>query len=222
MWFIYVSCRIHQRMDLLIFIGILFLVIVILSLGWRFASQRRSLPCPVWMKWMLDPPFSWMSGRTKKTLKHLNLSSGMQVLDAGCGPGRLSIPMAKLIGPFGTVTAMDIQEGMLEEVKKRADKDGDGNILYLQGGIGEGKLEPERYDRIVMITVLGEIPDRKRAMKEIYGALKSGGLLLIEETIRDPHFQRVKAVRELANETGFVEKVWDGSRFNYTILFEKP
>ncbi len=36
--------------------------------------------------------------------------------------------------------AMDIQEGMLAEVKKRAEKEGHLNISYLQGGIGEGKL----------------------------------------------------------------------------------
>jgi len=208
-------------MDIFIIIGILILVIIIPSVGWRYASERRSLPCPVWMKWMLDPPFAWMSGRTQKTIEYLDVTPGMQVLDAGCGPGRVSIPVAKIVGPTGSLTAMDIQEGMLAEVKKRAEKEGISNIRYLQGGIGEGKLGEEQYDRIVMVTVLGEIPDREGAMKEIYGALKPGGILLIEETIRDPHFQRVQTVRNLAGEIGFVEKGWHGSRFNYCILLGK-
>lgn len=178
-------------MDIFIIIGILILVIIILTIGWRYASQQRSLPCPVWMKWMLDPPFAWMSGRTRKTIEYLDVTPGMQVLDAGCGPGRVSIPVAKIVSPTGSLTAMDIQEGMLAEVKKRAEKEGISNIRYLQGGIGEGKLGEEQYDRIVMVTVLGEIPDREGAMKEIYGALKPGGILLIEETIRDPHFQKI-------------------------------
>lgn len=210
-----------QKMDILIAVGILILVIILLSAGWRYASQRRTLPCPVWMKWMLDPPFAWMSGRTGKTIEFLDLAPGMRVLDAGCGPGRVTIPVAKIVGPDGNVTAMDIQEGMLAEVKKRAEKEGVLNIRYLQGGIGEGKTSQEVYDRIVMVTVLGEIPDRKKALEEMYGALKRGGMLLIEETIRDPHFQRVQTVRNLAGGVGFVEKGWHGSRFNYCILLGK-
>ena len=172
---------------------------------------------------MLDPPFlKGMSARTRKTIEYLDITPGMDILDAGCGPGRLSIPLAKVTGTSGTVTAMDIQDGMLAEVRKRAERESLTNIRYLLGGIGEGKLDKEQYDRIVMITVLGEIPDRVRAMEEIYRALKPGGMLLIEETIRDPHFQRVQTVRDLFSTFGFVEGGWFGSRFTYTILLKKP
>jgi len=174
------------------------------------------------MKWMLDPPSSrGISSRTRKTIEHLQISPGMMVLDAGCGPGRLSIPLAERIAPEGMVTAMDIQEKMLDEVRRRAEKKNIRNIRYLRGGIGEGKLIPDSYDRIVMITVLGEIPNREKAMKEIVGALKSGGRILIEETIRDPHFQRVNIVREYANNVELIEIGHFGSRFNYIILYEK-
>jgi ubiquinone/menaquinone biosynthesis C-methylase UbiE len=210
-------------MNLLLLLCIVILVLVIvLSLTWRCVSRRRSVPCPVWMKWMLDPPFSQgMSGRTRKTIENLDITPGMQVLDAGCGPGRLSIPLAHITGPSGSVTAMDIQEGMLNEVRMRAEKENIANIRFLLGGLGEGKLEAGSYDRVVMITVLGEIPDREAAMKEIFSVLKSGGILLIEETIRDPHFQTVRTVRNFANNLGFVEKCFSGNRFSYTLLLEK-
>jgi len=42
----------------------------------------------------------------------LELEPGMAVLDAGCGPGRLAIPIARQVGPQGEVVAMDIQAGM--------------------------------------------------------------------------------------------------------------
>lgn len=207
---------------LLLSLILIVVLIVIISLAWRMASTRSSLPCPVWMKWLLDPPsLHTISGRTRKTIEYLDIKPGMDILDAGCGPGRLTIPLAERTGPTGTVTAMDIQEGMLSEVRRRAGKENITNIRYIQGGIGEGKLPEEEYDRIVMITVIGEIPERDKAMQEIYQALKPGGILLIEETIRDPHFQRAQTIRAMADELGLIERGLYGSRFNYTMLLQK-
>lgn len=146
----------------------------------------------------------------------------MHVLDAGCGPGRLTIPIAHQVSPQGTVTAMDIQEGMLQEVQKRAARENLINIHYIQKGIGEGDLETSHYDRAILITVLGEIPDREAALRDIWIALKPGGILLVEETIRDPHFQTRSTVTGLAEMYGFKEKEFFGNRFSFTLTLEKP
>jgi ubiquinone/menaquinone biosynthesis C-methylase UbiE len=201
----------------------LIVVVIIIALAWRLASRRYVIPCPVWMKGMLDSPHSGgVSARTAETLRHLDLKPGMNVLDAGCGPGRLTIPIAGIVGPRGEVTAIDIQEGMLQEAQKRASVANLTNIRFLQIGAGEGKLEHNRYDRAVMVTVLGEIPDRKAALDDIFSALKPGGFLLIEETIRDPHFQTRGTVQKLAAAAGFIEKGFSGSLFSYSITLEKP
>jgi ubiquinone/menaquinone biosynthesis C-methylase UbiE len=207
----------------LFIIGILIVVVIIIALVWRFASRRYTIPCPVWMSGMLDSPHSGeMSARTQKTILHLDLKPGMNVLDVGCGPGRLTIPIARAVGPQGEVTAIDIQEGMLLEAQKRAHPANLANIRFLQVGAGEGKLERDRFDRAVMVTVLGEIPKRETALEEIFGSLKPGGFLVIEETIRDPHFQRRGTVRDLAGAVGFTEKAFSGGRFSYSISLEKP
>jgi len=208
--------------SLLLLLVILVVLVIVLSLVWRFASRRYPLPCPVWMKWMLDPPSGHVSARTTKTIGLLDLRPGMSVLDAGCGPGRLTIPLAERAGPGGTVTAMDLQEGMLQEVEKRAQKAGLTNIRYLRAGIGEGKLGPGQFDRAVLITVIGEIPDREAALRELFAAMKPGGVLLVEETIRDPHFQTRAKVTQLATGAGFVEKEFTGGRFSYAMTWEKP
>ena len=210
---------------LLIFITVItsIAVILIISLAWRYGSRRFALPCPVWLTWLLDPPFpGGVSHRTRKTIDLLDLQSGMHVLDAGCGPGRLSIPMAKIIDQEGMVTAMDIQEGMLQRVRVRAEKENLTNIKFIRGGLGEGVLDTGEYDRAVLITVLGEIPDQGEALRELYSALRAGGFLLIEETIRDPHFQTLSTVMGLAGPIGFVKKRFCGSRFSYTLILEKP
>jgi len=203
--------------------------LILLALGlifailWRLASRRCAIPCPVWMSGLLDTPFGHgISARTQKTIQRLDIRPGMNVLDAGCGPGRLTIPVAQATGPRGTVTGMDIQDGMLGMAEERARTASLTNIVFLKAGPGDGRLEDNFYDRALMVTVLGEIPDREAALREIYRALRPGGLLLVEETIRDPHFQTRGTVIRLSGAAGFVKKDLFGNRFSYTMTLEKP
>ena len=206
---------------LYIFLGLL-CVIVIIAVIWRFSSVRASIPCPTWLSWLveLDNPF-FKNNSAREIILHLSLHSGMKVLDFGCGPGRLSIPIARQIGPSGTVTAFDIQAGMLERVRVKADNENLGNIQFLQGAAGEGKLGKNEYDRVLLVTVLGEIPDKTTALKEIFESLKPSGFLSITEVIADPHFQTRKKILEVANSVGFVEKNFYGNQISYTINLEK-
>ena len=207
---------------LYIFIGVV-CIFIIISVIWRFSSIRLSIPCPSWLSWLveLDNPFL-KNNRASEIIYHLNLLSGMKVLDFGCGPGRLTIPIAKQIGPSGTVTAFDIQPGMLERVRVKADHENLSNLEFVQGAAGKGKLEGNEYDRALLVTVLGEIPDQKTALKEIFECLKSGGLLSITEVIADPHFQTRKNVLGVARSVGFMEKDFFGNQISFTINLEKP
>lgn len=201
--------------------AILFLLIV--SILWRLSSRRYVLPCPSWLGWLLelDNPLAKIH-KAKSIVSNLDFKEGMSVIDIGCGPGRVTIPLAKAVGPSGKVTAMDIQFGMLERTKAKATALNLTNITFLQAGIGEGRLVNNTYDRVVLVTVLGEIPDQKAAIREIYNALKPGGILSITEMIFDPHFQRRSTVRQLACVVGFREKHCFGNSLVYTINFEKP
>ncbi len=205
-----------------ILLGIVGFVVVIF-IAWRLASRRHSLPCPVWLRWMveLDNPFT-RTNRAAVIVEHLNLEAGMDVLDVGCGPGRLAIPLAKRVGEHGKVVAVDIQPGMLDRVREKAKSSEIGNIRLVKAGVGEGKLGQDQFDRALLVTVLGEIPDRSKAMKEVFDALKPGGWLSVTEVIFDPHFQRRSTVARLAEEVGFREKAVHGSAIAYTMILEKP
>jgi len=200
---------------------ILFLLVV--GVLWRLVSRRQSLPCPVWLRWLveLDNPFT-RTNRAAVILQHLKLQPGMLVLDAGCGPGRLSIPAARRVGEHGMVVALDIQSGMLARAREKAQQAGVGNIEFVEAGLGEGKLGQNRFDCALLVTVLGEIPDRAAALSEIFAALKPGGVLSITEIIFDPHFQRRRTVTQLATAAGFAEKQFFGNRIAYTMHFNKP
>jgi len=190
-------------------------------IGWRYASRLKSIPCPTWLAWMVerDNPFSKIN-RAPAIIENSHILPGMAVLDAGCGPGRLTIPTAQAVGPQGKVVAMDIQAGMLEKVEKKA-KDLK-NIEFLHAGLGENKLAANQFDRALLVTVIGEIPDQNSALEEIFNALKPNGILSITEIIFDPHYQSKDSILQAASSVGFQEKGGFEDWASFTLLLEKP
>jgi ubiquinone/menaquinone biosynthesis C-methylase UbiE len=155
-------------------------------------------------------------------LRQLELTPGLWVLDAGCGPGRLAVPIAEAVGPAGRVFAMDIQQRMLDRARVKADRASVRNIEFLHAPLGAGRLPVGTFDRAVLVTVLGEIPDRLAALGEIFRALKPGGFLLVSEVLGDPHYQSLKEVDRLARAVGFIVSAPSGGRLAYSVRLRKP
>ena len=185
---------------------------VAVGLAWVVARWRPS-PCPTFAIPVLDNAFT---GRYHAAiLERLDLSPGMSVLDAGCGPGLMTVPLARAVGQQGGVFALDIQQGMIDRARAAAERGGLTNITFLVAGLGQGKLPTSTFDRAVLVTVLGEIPNRLAALREIYASLKPGGFLSITEVLPDPHFQPRSRVKALAIEAGF----WVMSEFGNWLTF---
>jgi len=140
-------------------------VAVVVWFAWRRASRRRSLPCPASLRWLveLENPFA-RAARSTVVAEHLALRPGMSVLDLGCGPGRVTIAVARRVGAGGDVLAVDMQAGMIERAQRKARDAGLDNVRFLQARAGAGRLGRECLDRALMVAVLGEIPDRAAAV----------------------------------------------------------
>ncbi len=192
-----------------------------LMLFWRFGARKTNAPCPSWLAWTLAPGKNERPFGRGRAIDELALKPGMRVVDVGCGPGLLTLPIARGVGIDGEVVALDMQPKMLELMSSRIEKAGLKNVTPLLAGAGDGKLPKNHFDRAVLSTVLGEIPDREHALREIYDALKPGGYLVVAEVIGDPHYQFKAKVIELAQRVGLRPGEITGGFFAYRMRLYK-
>ncbi|NMB55244.1 MAG: methyltransferase domain-containing protein [Leptolinea sp.] len=191
------------------------------AVAWRLVSRLRPFPCPPWLGWLLENPLT-RGMNANLLIRRAGLKPGMRILDAGCGPGRVTVPAAEAVGEKGEVIALDIQPAMLDLTRKRVKAARMENVRYMLSALGENMLPENRFDRAFLVTVMGEIPDKLAAMQEIAASLKPGGVLSITEILLDPHYQSLKAIRLLAHRVGLIESAVYGNRFTYTVNLRKP
>ena len=194
--------------------------VVLFALG--YWSRHQSHACPARLSWLVQNPYMRTVAGPGKIFERMGLAEGMKVLDVGAGPGRLAVPAAQRVGNSGEVVAVDLQSRMLEKLKVRAEAMAIKNIRLVNAGAGSGAVDHNYFDRALLVTVLGEIPNKHEALVEIYHALKSGGILSVTELIPDPHYLSRRVVRSLCSVAGFREVALFGSWFAFTINFVKP
>ncbi len=202
--------------------AIVMVLLVALFFGWRYASRRWSLPCPTVLSWAVDGRLVDAVSGTQATLDRMAILPGMTIVEIGPGPGRLLVPAARRVLPGGRAIGLELQQGMLDKLRRKLASDDPGNIELIRGDATQALLPHGSADLVYLCTVLGEIPDRKKALANCYDALKPGGRLSITEIIGDPHYQSRKKVDELAKSAGFEPHDTSGNWRMYTANFHKP
>lgn len=186
-----------------------------------YRQRRRPILHPPPLTFLFENPIAEAFVGKELLIQRLSPAPGMRVLDAGCGPGRLTIPLAGAVGPDGEVVALDGQPAMLAKLEGRLRERGVTNVSPLLARLGEGELARGGFDRILLPMVLGEVRDRRAAMRELHAALATEGVLSITEVFGDPDYRRPATVRREAEEAGF-RLVRRFGRFPaYTLNFEK-
>ena len=96
------------------------------------------------------------------------------------------------------------------------------NVRILEAGLGEGALERDAFDRVLLAFVLGEVRDREAAVRELYATLRPGGILSVTEGFGDPDYRRPISVRREVEPAGFELVERFGGFPVYTLNFRRP
>ena len=161
--------------------------------------------------------------KPEKVAERLKLESGMTVVEIGPGKGSYTKAIAKKVLPEGIVYAIDIQESVINRLKKRIEKENITNIIPKIDDAYNLSFEDESIDRVLMIACLPEIPEPIRALKELKRVLKTDGLISLSEIFPDPDYPRRKTEKKWAEEAGFELEEQFGNWFIYQLNFKiKP
>ena len=165
------------------------------ALWWR----KNPSACPYSQRLFIELPHP---GITRgRLIEILQPRAGERVLEIGPGTGYYTFEMAARLDG-GQVDVFDIQQEMLDHVVREANKRGVTNVNPALGDAQSLPYSGDSFDAVVLITVLGEIPDQERALKEVARVLKPGGRLIVGEMFFDPHVVTPGQLRERGERAG--------------------
>ena len=126
--------------------------------------------------------------RPQTLIKALKLKAGDKVADIGVGTGYFARRISRVIGPKGTVYGVDIQQEMLDLLKRNLKNAGINNVEGVLGTIQNPNLPANTIDLALMVDVYHEFSHPYEMMQNICKSLKPGGrIAFVEYRMEDPN-----------------------------------
>jgi len=196
-------------------------VLVGFFLGVRIVRRIVHFPIPPFIARFIDNPFRRRIQPAATVVDWIGIQDGMCVLEIGPGPGTFTIEAAKRVGANGKVFAVDIEQAEISRLNRRLHRENITNVTARLASACELPFPDKTFDRVFMVTVLAEIPDRKRALLEIKRVLKDEGLLAVGELLLDPDYPRRKTVIGWCKDAGLEPVAAHGGLVHYLVTFGK-
>ena len=176
--------------------------------------------CPWWLIYLFDNPIRRLFHNPQKIFEPY-IHDEMTIFDIGCGMGYFSIGLAKLVGDKGMVIAIDVQEKMLNGVKKRALKAGLNKRIHLHH-CNIDSLDIELIgDFVLTFWMAHEVLNTKHFMNEIYSHLKNNGKYLLVEPVLHVSKTKFYTIVNSAKQAGFQIVDHPNIALSRAVLFEK-
>lgn len=109
-----------------------------------------------------------------------HLAAGLDVLDVGCGPGTITIDLARRIGE-GNVIGIDRSEEVVAEARAAAAAAGVANVAFEVGDV-YALGAPESFDVVHAHQVLQHLSDPVAALREMRRVCRPGGVVAVRDS----------------------------------------
>lgn len=150
----------------------------------------------------------------------LNAQPGARILDLCCGQGRHAVPLAHA---GYRVTGLDLSTYLLERAQQAA-KGAGGEVEWVRGDMRRLPWQG-RFDACInLFTAFGyfeDEADNQEVLHQVHGALKAGGVFLLDVSNRDYYLLRLwpRAWRRQGRAVILEETSFDPKTCRFTMTF---
>lgn len=130
----------------------------------------------------------------EKRIPKFNIQEGMTVVDYGCGPGRYTMPIARLIGEKGKVYAIDIHKLAITEVMRKVEKNGLTNVETVLAHGYSNAVPDDIADIVCALDMFFGVKSPRDFLAEVKRIIKKDGILIID----DGHQSRTETKNKIA------------------------
>ena len=161
-----------------------------------------------------------------------HLRPNMTILDVGCGPGSITVGLARLV-PQGRVVGLDIWPEALDTARAAATARGVTNVSFYQGSVFDmqaalgaaGERDSAPFDVVHAHMVLMHLTEPVRAIEEMRKVAKAdGGIVAIADLagrMTFPESAAMKANSEIFEKAAKDRGIHlDGGRYNHVWAHE--
>jgi ubiquinone/menaquinone biosynthesis C-methylase UbiE len=107
-----------------------------------------------------------------------HLKPGIRLLDIGCGPGTITLGLAKAVS-LGEVVAVDSGTSQIEAAQKRALNAGLSNLRFQCESVYSLSFKDDEFDVVFAHAVFEHLKEPVAALREIRRVLKPNGLIAL-------------------------------------------
>jgi SAM-dependent methyltransferase len=108
------------------------------------------------------------------------LRAGMRLIDCGCGPGSITVDLARAVAP-GEAIGVDLREAALRQARSLARNRGITNVVFLTASVYQLPYSDGSFDAAFACAVLQHLAAPLAALKEMRRVLKPGGVIGIRD-----------------------------------------
>jgi SAM-dependent methyltransferase len=117
---------------------------------------------------------------THALLDRAGVGAGMRCLDVGCGGGEVSLKIAEMVQPGGSVVGIDMDEVKLALGRAEAGARGIVNAEFRSGNANAWE-ERGAYDVVFTRFLLQHLRDPTDLLRRMWAAVRPGGRLVVED-----------------------------------------